>query len=79
MKTAVVSNFDTRLRRIMRELGVDKLFDAVVISAEVGATSSSRAMGTLLLHCEGLLLGSCGQVCQPTAASVLAVLVVGIA
>ena len=35
IKTAVVSNFDTRLRQIMRELGVDELFDAVLISAEV--------------------------------------------
>ncbi|GAB4823833.1 hypothetical protein N2152v2_010879 [Parachlorella kessleri] len=37
VKTAVVSNFDTRLRRIMKDLGVDKLFDAVVISAELSA------------------------------------------
>lgn len=36
-RTAVVSNFDSRLRRIMRELDIDGLFDAVVISAEVGA------------------------------------------
>jgi FMN phosphatase YigB (HAD superfamily) len=35
MKTAVVSNFDTRLHRILRELKVDHLFDAIIVS---GAT-----------------------------------------
>lgn len=33
----MVSNFDTRLWRILRELGVDHLFDAVIISSEVQA------------------------------------------
>lgn len=37
LKTAVVSNFDTRLRRIMHELGLSKVFDAIIVSAEVGA------------------------------------------
>jgi REG-2-like HAD superfamily hydrolase len=37
LKLAVVSNFDTRLRRILAELGLDDVFDAVVVSAEVGA------------------------------------------
>lgn len=37
IRTALVSNFDTRLRRILRELGADGLFDALAISAEVGA------------------------------------------
>lgn len=37
MKTAVVSNFDTRLRRIMKELDISHLFDAIVVSAEEGA------------------------------------------
>jgi REG-2-like HAD superfamily hydrolase len=37
IKTAVVSNFDTRLRRIMHELGLNSdVFDAVIVSAEVG-------------------------------------------
>lgn len=36
VRLAVVSNFDTRLRPILRELGVGHLFDAVVVSAEVG-------------------------------------------
>lgn len=33
IKTAIVSNFDTRLWRILRELHIDQLFDAVIISA----------------------------------------------
>ena len=37
MKTAVVSNFDTRLRPILRELNIDHVFDAIIVSAEVGA------------------------------------------
>eukprot|EP00879_Flechtneria_rotunda_P005768 GHRR01006069.1.p1 GENE.GHRR01006069.1~~GHRR01006069.1.p1 ORF type:complete len:140 (+),score=43.52 GHRR01006069.1:1056-1475(+) len=35
-RLAVVSNFDTRLRPILSELGVSQLFDTVVVSAEVG-------------------------------------------
>lgn len=36
VRLAVVSNFDTRLRPILAALAVDDLFDAVVVSAEVG-------------------------------------------
>ncbi|KAG6651030.1 haloacid dehalogenase-like hydrolase domain-containing protein 3 isoform X2 [Carya illinoinensis] len=36
VKVAVVSNFDTRLRKLLRELDVLDLFDAVIISSEVG-------------------------------------------
>ncbi|KAI8020704.1 Haloacid dehalogenase-like hydrolase domain-containing protein 3 [Camellia lanceoleosa] len=36
VKLAVVSNFDTRLRKLLKELNVVDLFDAVVISSEVG-------------------------------------------
>lgn len=36
IKLAVVSNFDTRLRPILHGLQLDSLFDAVVISAELG-------------------------------------------
>ncbi|GIL88455.1 hypothetical protein Vretimale_15372 [Volvox reticuliferus] len=34
---AVVSNFDTRLRPLLRDLRVEGLFDAVIVSAEVHA------------------------------------------
>jgi FMN phosphatase YigB (HAD superfamily) len=37
IKTAIVSNFDTRLWRILRELHIEQLFDAVIISAGPGA------------------------------------------
>ncbi|KAL9421251.1 hypothetical protein AB3S75_038755 [Citrus x aurantiifolia] len=36
VKVAVVSNFDTRLRKLLKDLNVIDLFDAVVISSEVG-------------------------------------------
>ncbi|GMH15309.1 hypothetical protein Nepgr_017150 [Nepenthes gracilis] len=36
VKMAVVSNFDTRLRKLLEDLNVLDLFDAVVISSEVG-------------------------------------------
>ncbi|KAJ9554292.1 hypothetical protein OSB04_018337 [Centaurea solstitialis] len=36
VKLAVVSNFDTRLRKLLQDLNVIDLFDAVIISSEVG-------------------------------------------
>ncbi|KAJ0039282.1 hypothetical protein Pint_22722 [Pistacia integerrima] len=36
VKVAVVSNFDTRLRKLLKDLNVIDLFDAIVISSEVG-------------------------------------------
>lgn len=36
VKTAVVSNFDTRLRPLLQALNCDHWFDAVAVSAEVG-------------------------------------------
>ena len=36
LRLAIVSNFDTRLRPILKGLGVDELFNSIVISAEVG-------------------------------------------
>ena len=38
IKMAVVSNFDLRLRPLLEALGLDKLFDALIISAEVGTS-----------------------------------------
>ena len=35
VKVAVVSNFDTRLRPVLRALNCDHWFDAVAVSAEV--------------------------------------------
>ncbi|GLJ49625.1 hypothetical protein SUGI_1052820 [Cryptomeria japonica] len=36
VKLAVVSNFDTRLRPILEDMDVAKLFNAIIISSEVG-------------------------------------------
>ncbi|KAL8248499.1 hypothetical protein R6Q59_005367 [Mikania micrantha] len=36
VKLAVVSNFDTRLRKLLQDLDIIDLFDAVIISSEVG-------------------------------------------
>ncbi|KAI3730779.1 hypothetical protein L1987_61956 [Smallanthus sonchifolius] len=36
VKLAVVSNFDTRLRKLLQDLNIIDLFDAVIISSEVG-------------------------------------------
>ncbi len=41
-RTACVSNFDTRLRPLLAAMGVDHLFDAIVISAEVGVEKPCR-------------------------------------
>ncbi|XP_047330673.1 haloacid dehalogenase-like hydrolase domain-containing protein 3 [Impatiens glandulifera] len=36
VKLAVVSNFDNRLRKLLKDLNIIDLFDAVIISSEVG-------------------------------------------
>jgi len=36
LRLAVVSNFDTRLKPILEDLGIAHMFDTVVVSAEVG-------------------------------------------
>src|SRR5690606_31764808 len=36
-RIGIVSNFDGRLRLILKDLGIDSLFDPWVISSEVGA------------------------------------------
>ncbi|KAG5521185.1 hypothetical protein RHGRI_033667 [Rhododendron griersonianum] len=40
VKLAVVSNFDTRLRKLLKDLNVVDLFDAVIISSEIGVESN---------------------------------------
>jgi hypothetical protein len=37
IKTAVVSDFDTRCRDLISSYGLDRAFDAIICSAEVGA------------------------------------------
>ncbi|CAD6222756.1 unnamed protein product [Miscanthus lutarioriparius] len=53
VKTAVVSNFDTRLRPLLQALKCDRWFDAVAISAEVAAEKPNPTI--FLKACE--LLG----------------------
>ncbi|CAM0911139.1 unnamed protein product [Alopecurus aequalis] len=36
VKLAVVSNFDSRLRKLLKDLNVSDMFDAIVVSSEVG-------------------------------------------
>jgi putative hydrolase of the HAD superfamily len=36
LKIALVSNYDARLHRVVRELGLGRFFDAVLVSSEVG-------------------------------------------
>lgn len=41
IKVCVVSNFDSRLRPLLEEMGLASVFDHVVVSAEVGAEKPS--------------------------------------
>ena len=51
VKVAVVSNFDTRLRPVLRALNCDHWFDAVAVSAEV--------CDILFLLCIGVVFPVC--------------------
>uniref|UniRef100_A0A453QFQ0 Uncharacterized protein n=1 Tax=Aegilops tauschii subsp. strangulata TaxID=200361 RepID=A0A453QFQ0_AEGTS len=55
VKLAVVSNFDTRLRKLLKDLNVSHLFDAIVVSSEVGYEKPAPeifkiALGNTLRH-----------------------------
>jgi REG-2-like HAD superfamily hydrolase len=52
VKTAVVSNFDTRLRPLLQALNCDHWFDAVAVSAEVAAEKPNPTI--FLKACEFL-------------------------
>lgn len=52
IKTAIVSNFDSRLHNIMEELGLSPLFDEIVVSADVGAEKPNPIL--FLEACERL-------------------------
>jgi HAD superfamily hydrolase (TIGR01549 family) len=54
IKTAVVSNFDTRLHRILRELGVHHLWDAVICSADWGAEKPNPVLFQAAFEALGL-------------------------
>ncbi|KAK3250943.1 hypothetical protein CYMTET_39703 [Cymbomonas tetramitiformis] len=50
VRLAVVSNFDTRLRPLLQSLNVDILFDAIVVSAEVGKEKPDREIFHIALQ-----------------------------
>jgi REG-2-like HAD superfamily hydrolase len=52
MKTAIVSNFDTRLHAIMDAFELTELFDAIVVSADCGAEKPNPLL--FQLACESL-------------------------
>ncbi|KAJ4760342.1 Haloacid dehalogenase-like hydrolase domain-containing protein 3 [Rhynchospora pubera] len=49
VKLAVVSNFDTRLRKLLKDLGVADLFDATIISSEVGYEKPAHEIFSIAL------------------------------
>jgi putative hydrolase of the HAD superfamily len=54
LATGIVSNFDQRLRRVLRALEIHHLFHAVVLPAEVGAAKPDRAIFDAALKRLGL-------------------------
>jgi len=54
LATGIVSNFDQRLRRVLRELDVHHLFHAIVLPADVGAAKPDRAIFDAALKRLGL-------------------------
>ncbi|NP_001132629.1 uncharacterized protein LOC100194104 isoform 1 [Zea mays] len=49
VKLAVVSNFDTRLRKLLKDLNVSEMFDAIVVSSEVGYEKPSPEIFNIAL------------------------------
>ncbi|KAG0502037.1 hypothetical protein HPP92_002109 [Vanilla planifolia] len=57
VKLAVVSNFDTRLHKLLDELDVAHLFDAIVVSAEVGYEKPAAGIFMAALDVIGIQAG----------------------
>jgi len=57
LKLAIVSNFDARLHRVVAELGLDGLLDAVVVSSETGWAKPSRRIYAKALAALGVEAG----------------------
>lgn len=55
MKLAIVSNFDTRLRPILQQLGLEQLFDSILISAEIGVEKPNPTIFENACHQLGVL------------------------
>ncbi|KAK9104997.1 hypothetical protein Scep_021841 [Stephania cephalantha] len=54
VKLAVVSNFDTRLRKLLRDLNVEDLFDAIIVSSEVGHEKPDQMIFKMALEGVGV-------------------------
>ncbi|KAJ6837086.1 uncharacterized protein M6B38_324070 [Iris pallida] len=54
VKLAVVSNFDNRLRKLLKDLNVAELFDAIIVSSEVGYEKPSAEIFKTALDQIGL-------------------------
>uniref|UniRef100_A0A061QZ03 Haloacid dehalogenase-like hydrolase domain-containing protein 3-like n=1 Tax=Tetraselmis sp. GSL018 TaxID=582737 RepID=A0A061QZ03_9CHLO len=62
VKIALVSNFDTRLRRILEDMQLTSLFDAVIVSAEVSAEKPNPVIFTAAVETLGLSPEECVHV-----------------
>lgn len=62
VKLAVCSNFDSRLRPILADLGVGELFDSIVVSAEVGAEKPSPLIFEAAVSALGVAPSECVHV-----------------
>lgn len=54
LRLAVVSNFDQRLRRLLRELGIHERFETVTLPADAGAAKPDRTIFEVCLKRLGL-------------------------
>ena len=69
-KTAVVSNFDTRLRFLLGALALESHFDAIVISAEVGCEKPDARIFVHAADRLGISLKECVHIGDDATADV---------
>jgi putative hydrolase of the HAD superfamily len=78
LATGVVSNFDQRLRGVLRELGIHHLLDVVVLPAECGAAKPDRAIFDAALKRLGLWGGQVAYVGDDAARDLAAARAAGL-
>jgi putative hydrolase of the HAD superfamily len=78
-RLGVVSNFDQRLRPILRELGLLDFFDCVVLPADCGAAKPDRRIFDAGLAQLGLVAGACVYVGDHASLDVRAAHAAGLA
>ncbi|XP_010523454.1 PREDICTED: haloacid dehalogenase-like hydrolase domain-containing protein 3 isoform X2 [Tarenaya hassleriana] len=79
VKMAVVSNFDTRLRKLLKDLDVIDLFDAVMISSEVGYEKPDEGIFKAALEQIGVEAGGAVHVGDDEEADKVGANAIGIA